>query len=173
MNSKVFTKVYQRNYKLSMQTVWITLLILLPFQLFSQGIDLGDQEMDPVDWTFELDTASDGTLQVIALASIQNGWKLYSHNIEDGGPIPTDLVITSSTGVASDNEIEESGHLHGPEVDDIFGIKVSYYTEEAGFAKKIILHRSRTAISGYVLYMVCNDKQCLPPKEVPFELNLD
>ena len=32
---------------------------------------------------------------------------------------------------------------------------------------------ANTAVEGYVEYMVCNDKTCLPPEQVPFALQVD
>jgi len=32
---------------------------------------------------------------------------------------------------------------------------------------------ARTVFKGTVTFMVCNDKKCLPPKEIPFSVKLD
>ena len=57
--------------------------------------------------------------------------------------------------------------------DDIFGVDVKYYGDNVSFVQVVKLKSPvKTNISGTVKYMVCNEKMCLPPKTVPFNIVL-
>lgn len=140
----------------------------LTFLLFSFWISA---QPDPVAWSFSLDTAENGRLQVKATAQIEHGWKLYAHQIDDGGPIPTNLVIDENDGLTADGNIDEAGNMHGPETDEIFDMSVSYFTGDAVFTRAFD-HKKSASVKGYVEYMVCDEHRCLPPKEVTFDLEL-
>jgi len=128
------------------------------------------QDLNPVSWTFSLEESGDSLYLVHADARIEPHWKLYSHFIEEGGPIPTDLYIDSLPGLRQLADIEEEGKRHGPDKDPIFGIDVSYYMNKVRFTRKVYVAAHPAIIKGYVLFMVCNDEQCLPPRTIPFEL---
>ncbi len=128
------------------------------------------QDLNPVSWTFSLEKSGDSLYLVHADARIEPHWKLYSHFIEEGGPIPTDLYIDSLPGLRQMADIEEEGKRHGPDKDPIFGIDVSYYMNKVRFTRKVYVAAHPAIIKGYVLFMVCNDEQCLPPRTIPFEL---
>ncbi len=128
------------------------------------------QETSPVTWSFSLEAKDENTFDVSAHAIIEPGWKLYSHYIEEGGPIPTDLEIDTSATLLKMEDIKETGHKYGPDRDPVFDMEVSYFKEEAEFTRRVAFQRKPERIKGMVLYMVCNDQECLPPREVAFEL---
>lgn len=142
---------------------------LFLFLLFSTVV-IQAQELNPVSWTFSLEKSGDSLYIIHADAQIEPHWKLYSHFIKAGGPIPTDLHIDSLSGIKKVLEIKEEGKRHGPDKDPIFGIDVSYYMDKVRFTRKIYVAEQATKIKGYVLFMVCNDEQCLPPRTLAFEL---
>ena len=147
-----------------MRTGSLLLLVLLCSSVMKA------QELNPVSWQFTLEESGDSLYLVHADARIEPHWKLYSHFIEEGGPIPTDLHIDSLPGFRQIAAIEEEGKRHGPDKDPIFGIDVSYYMDKVRFTRKIYVAEQPALIKGYVLFMVCNDEQCLPPRTIPFEL---
>ncbi len=138
--------------------------------IFLSSVLIKAQDLNPVSWTFSLEESGDSLYLVHADARIEPHWKLYSHFIEEGGPIPTDLYIDSLPGLRQWADIEEEGKRHGPDKDPIFGIDVSYYMNKVRFTRKVYVAEHPATIKGYVLFMVCNDEQCLPPRTIPFEL---
>lgn len=154
------------NTNLSMRT------LLLTFTIMAVSLAATAQPLNPVSWDFALDTNNNGAVQVKASATIDQGWKLYAHHIEDGGPIPTNLVINQDNGIQPKDKIEENGNLQGPEIDEIFDMEVSYFTNTATFSRRFRHKQSATSVTGHVEYMVCDDQKCLPPEEVKFDLKL-
>ena len=49
-------------------------------------------------------------------------------------------------------------------------MNVSYFGNGVTFQQKIKLNKGATTVKGKVEFMVCNDKQCLPPEEVSFSI---
>lgn len=51
-----------------------------------------------------------------------------------------------------------------------FKMNVSYFEKAVIFQQKVKLNKGTTVVKGVVEFMVCNDKQCLPPEEVEFSI---
>jgi len=120
---------------------------------------------DPVKWSTSVEKISDTEYELIVNASIEGDWHLYSQTVPEDGPIPTSFVYEGNANyLKKGNTKEEKGHT----IDDpVFNMLIKYFGEKATFKQRIKL-KSTTAfkINAVVEYMVCNDTQCLPPKEV-------
>ena len=90
-----------------------------------------------------------------------------------GGPVPTTLNFKRNPLVTLDGNVKETGQpktIH----DEIFGVDVKYYAETVSFVQTVKLKSAvKTNLSGTIKYMVCNDQMCLPPKTVPFNIQLN
>ena len=129
------------------------------------GIQLYAQIHDPVKWSTSVEEISDTEFDLIATASIEGKWHLYSQNVPENGPIPTTFTFKGSTDyLKKGNTKEEKGH----EIDDpIFEMIIKYFDTKATFKQRIKIKNTSTfEVDGIVEFMVCNDSQCLPPKEV-------
>lgn len=136
--------------------------------LFSQA-----QILDPVSWKFSSKRISNEIVEIQAQATIDKGWHLYSTVApdEDAGPIPTEFSGDSS-GVYFTylGGVKESPKPDS-EFDPNFGVTVSHFSKKADFSFRIKVHSPKDfTFEGAVFYMVCDDEQCLPPKEVEFSL---
>jgi len=120
---------------------------------------------DPVKWSTAVEKISDTEYELIVNASIEGDWHLYSQTVPEDGPIPTSFVYEGNANyLKKGNTKEEKGHT----IDDpVFNMLIKYFGDKATFKQRIKL-KSTTAfkINAVVEYMVCNDTQCLPPKEV-------
>lgn len=130
------------------------------------------QSNAPVRWQFDWEKVSEGLIQVKAQASIEAGWYVYSQHLNGEGPIPTQLTIDPADGFKEIGEPTESGdRVEG--YDEIFGMDIVKFKNTATFSQEIrVTKEAPEVIKGYVLFMCCNDEQCLPPNEVPFSLSL-
>jgi hypothetical protein len=53
-------------------------------------------------------------------------------------------------------------------------LKVKYFSEKVEFRQKVrVMSAKPVEVKGYVEFMCCDDKQCLPPTEVNFILKLE
>jgi thiol:disulfide interchange protein DsbD len=100
---------------------------------------------------------------MIATATMQKTWVLYSQFTDDNGPIPTSFIV-------NDAEVkfeEKSKALK--EYDDMIEVEVIKFKDKAVFTKKFPIKKGES-ISGYVTYMTCDGEKCLPPTDVAFDL---
>ena len=119
-----------------------------------------------VNWSFTYDNMNSN---IVITGTIDEGWHLYSQKTPaNSGPIPVTVKINKKKGLKLIGKCEEK--LVPQEIFDVnFDSKV-YLFENSYLASQIIKLKNTNQIIGNVQYMVCNDTQCLPPIEVPFEI---
>jgi len=146
------------------------IITLCSFLVFS--ITVKAQVFEPVEWETSVEKISDIEYDLIAIATIDNGWHLYAQEVPEDGPIPT----TFSYATTSDYKIigetsEEEGHT----VDDpVFEMKIKFFEDKAEFRQRIkLLNQELSIVEGEVEFMVCDDSKCLPPDTVSlvFKMN--
>ncbi len=129
------------------------------------------QILEPVKWTTSIEKISASEFLLIAEASIEKGWHLYSQNVPEDGPIPTTFTFDDSNNNFEiiGNTSEGKGHT----IDDpVFNMQIKFFENKAVFNQKIKILENSSTISGFVEFMVCDDKRCLPPTEVNFTFKL-
>ncbi|MCD4769933.1 MAG: thioredoxin family protein [Bacteroidales bacterium] len=141
---------------------------LLFATLFLTIITAYGQIYDPVSWNFSYEKTGDGEYDLLFTATIEEHSHLYSMNLPDGGPIPTQFTFTSTDGYELVGEIKESGE---DEVvfDKAFEMDIRYFSNSAEFRQTVKTIESSFKVAGYVTYMACDDEKCSPPQDVDFE----
>lgn len=147
-------------------TVFIALITLSGFS----------QVVKPVKWQVALKKSTANIAlpdQIVFKATIDKGWHLYSTDIPENGPLPTEFKI----------EKLEGGTLIGkPEADKVavtkfdksFNMDLSYFEESVTFIQKIkVDDATKFVVTGYVEFMACDDERCIPPDDHTFELQLE
>ena len=145
-------------------------LFLLLFLLLLSAANYA-QIHNPVKWSTSVKKISATEYDLIINAAIETNWHLYSQNVPEDGPIPTNF----SFEVSKDFQLvgktsEEDGHT----VDDpIFGMKIKYFDTNAIFKQRIkIINKSAITVLGEVEFMVCDDANCLPPTFVDLKFSI-
>lgn len=127
------------------------------------------QMADPVVWDFEMKKVGQEEYEVRLKARLDNGWYIYSANLpSDDGPIPTSISFSAPENIIVIGEIVEEGKKKEG-YDEMFGMNVIKYSTEVTFVQKIKA-KEASMVKGSVRYMTCDDHKCLPPKQIPFEL---
>ena len=129
---------------------------------------------NPVSWTFTPRKLSNGNFEIHMTASIQNGWHLYSQTQPDDAiAIPTAFTISSNPLIVLVGKIKEEGKLekfHDKELD----LSANQYSQKVNFIQTVKLKgKVKTNFTGSVEYQTCDDKKCLPPKTVNFNVALN
>lgn len=140
------------------------LFLLLPINLTAFA-----QIYNPVKWSFSTETLNSKEVYVVITADIEEGWHIYSQFIEEGGPIPTTFTFNKSaefTLVGKAIEIPKAN----PVFDQTFGLKIASHENKVVFKQKILLKKPEIKVTGSLEFMVCNDKQCLPPDDLAFSV---
>jgi len=129
---------------------------------------LSAQVADPVHWDFSWKQTGDHEAELIFSAAIDKPWHLYSAKLPEGGPIPTKPFYEDSQDFSIKGEIIE---VISPKVkfDEGFQMEVGTLERNAEFRQKILLSGNKAVtIKGEIEYQVCDDSNCLPPKNEPF-----
>lgn len=132
------------------------------------------QIKNPVKWKIEIESAEDDMYNIVYKATAEDGWTIYSQHTSDDGPVPTEIVYEDFTGISLVGDNVEIGHKkEGPDplFDNVNVVK--YLSDEAFIIKqKITVKDASKPVIGYLTYMTCDNKQCLPPTDVEFNLQL-
>ena len=150
-----------------LQIFKITLLSLLFIHVSSAQI------LTPVKWKFDTEQLSDNEFNLIFRAEIDKGWTVYSQFTEDNGPVPTELFFENIDGAELVGKGVEEGHKKEG-FDKLFEVNVIKYLDDEDFVikQKVKVNDFSKPISGFLSYMTCNDKTCLPPTDEDFSFTL-
>lgn len=128
------------------------------------------QIYNPVKWTIELKPASKGEYTLLAKATIQDGWWVYSQHLGgQDGPIPTTINYNEGTHYKLVGKNKESDNSKKG-WDKFFEMDVTKFTKYYTIEQKIKVSDPSKPITGYLNFMTCNDDRCLPPTDIDFEL---
>jgi len=126
---------------------------------------------NPVLWTYTAKKISDKTYELHLTAIIGNNWHLYAQDAGEG-PVPTQFTFTANPLIKLNGKVKEVGKLE-KSFDKNFNSTLKYYAGKVDFVQMIKVKSAiATVVKGSVNFMVCNDKQCLPPKDVPFSIKV-
>ena len=123
---------------------------------------------EKIQWSFEFNPYP-ASLQISA--KIENGWHLYALYLDPNiGPVPTQIVLEKNKAVKILNSFEASTKAK-QSYDPNFGAEVSYFEQSFEASNRIVVKKTTTA-RGELTYMLCDDKRCLPPQSIPFEIKV-
>lgn len=148
------------------------LICLLSIIILGMSGSTSAQIVNPVKWKFSSRAISTDTVEIIAQASIDKGWHLYSSFLPENGPVPTTLRLNPSEGFELIGGVEESPKPES-HYDASFSMVLAYFEGKAGFIQRIrVTQADPLQLTGEVEYMVCDDERCLPPTSEEFVLSI-
>jgi len=141
----------------------VVVFSIFSFTTYSQILD------NIVKWEFSQKQISETEVELQFKAEIEENWHLYSQDIPETPPATTFTFIIN--GDTSIKKIKEPNAIE--EYDSNFEMALKYFVDEAIFKHTIDLSEvDNIKIDGYVDFMVCDDKQCLPPDYEEFNFTL-
>ena len=146
--------------------------IILGLFLIQFAVAANAQINNPVVWTYSAKKIADKTYELHLTASIDGNWHMYSQFTGEG-PEPTSISFTPNPLISFDGKVKEVGKLE-KSFDKNFNSEQKYFGKKVDFVQKVKIKSAiATVVKGSVTFMVCNDRQCLPPRDVPFTINID
>lgn len=145
-------------------------LILITFTVRAQFQNPTDGILEPVKWAYSVENVNDNEATLVIKATIEKGWHVYSQYIKEGGPIPTSFKFTPSKDYKLIGQVVELPKAKSGNDKNFDNMLISWHENTAFFRQKIQLNRPKTTVEGVLEFMVCNDRQCLPPTEVSFKI---
>ena len=142
----------------------LALLAALPQGLLGQIIE-------PVSWKTSVQRADDGSVQLIADATIEGNWHMYSRSSGEDGPIPTTFTFTANPRVTLKGEWSEpKAHK---EFSKQFNMELAYFEHKARFIQKAtVTGPGALSVEAEVSFQVCNDEMCLFPEYIPLTFKI-
>lgn len=139
--------------------------------LFVSLISFSQTKDTPVKWESFSEKTGDNTFSIHLVATIFEGFHVYSQNLGDGdGPIPTSIEFASKTIelIGEAKEIGVDTHF-----DAMWDKDIAQFSSKAEFVQNIkLINPDSTILKGFVNFMTCNDEMCFPPDYYDFEIDL-
>ena len=122
---------------------------------------LNGQDIEPVEWEYDLNKINDTEYNISFTASILDGWKLYSQFSPDEGALPTTFrFINNTSDFEADELFNEDDYIVG--FDNVFKMDLFYYENEANFNQNIkLLDKDLNQIKVEIDYSSCDDELCI------------
>ncbi|WP_316796444.1 protein-disulfide reductase DsbD domain-containing protein [Pedobacter agri] len=122
----------------------------------------------PVVWSYLVKKNNKTEATIYMKAVIEKGWHIYSQNVKEGGPVKTSFKFSPSKDFSLVGRVIEPKSIG--KYEPTFKMNVNYFEKSVTFHQKIKLNKAVSVVKVKVEFMVCNDRQCLPPEELDFSI---
>lgn len=130
------------------------------------------QSSKQVTWVYSARKIADKTYEVHMTATIGGDYHMYAQDAGGDGPVATSFEFVKSPLFILDGNVKESGKLI-KKFESAWNHDVKYYEKTVDFVQVVKLKGNlKTNLAGKVSFMVCNDRQCLPPADVDIKVNV-
>ena len=148
-----------------MRTIFLSLIFVLG------SIALSAQET-PVNWKIDIKHIENQDYELSFRADIDKGWNVYSQFTSPDGPVPTEISYETS-GFEKLGKAVETGHKKEG-YDKLFSTDVIKFLDDEPFIikQKLRIEPTTKKVIGWLSYMTCDSKRCLPPQDVDFDLDV-
>ncbi|NCU05560.1 MAG: hypothetical protein GXC73_16430 [Chitinophagaceae bacterium] len=138
------------------------------------SLSLFAQSGSKVKWDYTVKKIADKKYEVRMTANIQPGWHLYSQTqSEDAIALPTTITFAKNPLLIVSGKPKEVGKLTDA-FDKATQSRSRFYSNKVEFVQVVTVKSNvKTSITGDVEFMVCDDKQCLPPDKSKFSVKLE
>lgn len=114
---------------------------------------------NPVTFETTVKKVSDSNFQLITNATIEEGWRLYSQNLLDGGAIPTEFVYEENNSYILLGPTIESESI--TKFDPIFSLDQTYFESFSTFYQDIQIEKNISYLNAKIYFQVCDDIVCI------------
>lgn len=139
----------------------LSVFFLAAFSIFAQ---------EPISWNFSIEDAGSGEVDIVAKATVDQGWYMYDTEIPEGGPNPTMIEFDNISGGELLGKFKASDKKAVVKFDEIFQMEIGSFTNTVTFKQRIkVTDKAIFAAVGNVRAQACNDATCTPPLPVDFD----
>lgn len=148
------------------------ILLLITFLYTGFTVFAQSGSAQKVKWNFSSKKVNHKTYEVRLIASIDGNYHIYAQNVGVEGPVATSFKFNKNPLVVLNGKVKEEGKQIKKH-EEVWDGNVNYYEKKVEFVQVVQLKsKVKTNIGGTVEFMVCDDKQCLPPSEVNFKIDI-
>ncbi|MFT4660428.1 MAG: thiol:disulfide interchange protein [Patiriisocius sp.] len=163
----------------------VTLLLLIGLGIFQCGKQemisdgpFGDKptleeiQARHIKWQVISNKISEDEYEVIVHSWLQDKWHLYSQELSwKEGPLETIVTFETGNDFSLVGKAEEEGvEKH---YDPVWEHDIEFFADEVFFKQKVkVINPGSMIFSGNVNFMMCDDRECMPPDDFSFKINL-
>ncbi|HLP38284.1 protein-disulfide reductase DsbD domain-containing protein [Lacibacter sp.] len=138
------------------------------------SVALFAQSGSKVKWDYTVKKLADKKYEVRMVANIQPGWHLYSQiQGADAIALPTTITFAKNPLLVVSGKPKEVGKVTDA-FDKATQSRSRFYSNKVEFVQVVTVKSNvKTSLTGDVEFMVCDDKQCLPPDKSKFSVKLE
>lgn len=147
---------------------------IIPLFLFTLAASVSfAQSGTKVNWQYSSKKIGDKKYEIRMVATIQPGWHLYSQNqSKDAIALPTTVTFSKNPLLTLTGKPKEIGKLYD-QFDKATQSRSRFYSNKVEFVQVVTLKNTvKTSVVGEIEFMVCDDRQCLPPDVAKFSIKL-
>lgn len=150
--------------------------VIVLFTLLTIITSTAQEAIDPVYWSFSIEENGSDTVLVVATASIDEPWHVYSllvsNDPEAMGPMPLEFVLETTDDYKVIGDPEEFSQVITHH-DVNFDMELNFFEKELVVKQKVKVYSRDISIIGSITFMACDDEQCIYPAAIPFEVRLN
>lgn len=147
------------------------LSLFIAFFLVFLSIQVTAQILEPLTWKYSVSDVGNGEYDLLFEATIDPHWHLYTQTPVDDGPVPTTFAFEENPNVEFVGKVQEGESITAFE--EILGVEISFFADYAKFTQRVKrIGEGQVEVKGELTFMLCDDKQCLPPEYVDFSFKL-
>lgn len=147
-----------------------------PITFTTTGVDSNEPAsgvLNPAKWTTNIISLGDNEYEIQAIATIDEGWHLYSMHLPKGdGPIATSFTVIEPKNIELLGDPTEDGEVIEM-FDQNFDMDLKYISDKAVYSQKIKVKEGTKSVLVEVEFMVCNERTCLTPELLEFEYTIE
>ncbi len=128
------------------------------------------QMHNPVKFSVTQKSLSDSEFEIIFTGTIEDGWHVYSTDIDEGGPTVAAVTFEENRGAKPVGKLTARGKVES-KFDEMFGMQVTFMEGTAVFVQKMAVTEPSYEVKGYLTYGACNDANCIPPSTADFSFS--
>ena len=130
------------------------------------------QSTKQVQWSYSAKKIADNTYEVHMTANIGGDYHMYAQDVGGDGPVATSFTFTKNPLIILNGRVKEKGKLI-KKYESVWSHDVKYYEKNVDFVQVVKLKGNvKTSLAGKMEFMLCNEKQCLPPAEVEIKVDI-
>jgi hypothetical protein len=148
-----------------MKSIFTIFLMAFSFAVLAQS-------SRQVQWNYSTRRIADKTYEIHISANVNGKYHIYAQDAGVEGPMPTVVTFNKNPLVLLDGKVKENGKLIRQH-EEVWGGMVNYYEKAVEFVQIVKLKANvKTSVSGKLEFMVCNDRECLAPSDVDFNVQV-
>src|SRR4029079_19015246 len=114
------------------------------------------QILNPVKFNYSAVKKGNNLYELRIKTLLEPKWHIYSIKNPPGGAEPTTIKVKEGNSVGTTKEKGKLKSIY----DEAFQLTQNYYENTVDFVQLVKISSGSKKITGTIVYMVCNDKQC-------------